>query len=158
MDSPQPPEFWQAVEQFNGGEFYRCHDTLEALWIEAVNPDKTFYQGILQIAVGLYHLSNLNWRGAAILLGEGMGRLVKTPWDGRGCYGGIQAEALLMGAQGILVALQTTGEDRVEALAIALGLRCDPGVDPGVDLGAGGADGAIAAPPLPRILMAPDAT
>ncbi|MGK7902131.1 MAG: DUF309 domain-containing protein, partial [Hormoscilla sp.] len=30
-----PSAFWQGIEQFNQQEFYACHDTLEALWIEA---------------------------------------------------------------------------------------------------------------------------
>ncbi|NEQ23504.1 MAG: DUF309 domain-containing protein, partial [Microcoleus sp. SIO2G3] len=34
-----PEEFWQGVEQFNQQEFYACHDTLEALWMEAFEPD-----------------------------------------------------------------------------------------------------------------------
>jgi uncharacterized protein len=75
MSSSIPPDFWQAVEQFNQQDFYACHDTLESLWMEAAEPEKKFYQGILQIAVALYHLSNHNWKGAAILLGEGMSRL-----------------------------------------------------------------------------------
>lgn len=70
-----PTEFWQGVAQFNSGEFYACHDTLEALWHAAAGPEKDFYQGILQIAVGCYHLSNDNWRGAATLLGAGANRL-----------------------------------------------------------------------------------
>jgi len=70
-----PQEFWQGVEEFNQQEFYACHDTLEALWMEATETDKNFYQGILQIAVGCYHLGNSNWRGAVILLGEGIKRL-----------------------------------------------------------------------------------
>lgn len=75
MTEQMPPEFWQGIEQFNQQQFYACHDTLEALWIEATEPEKTFYQGILQIAVALYHLGNSNFRGAIILLGEGMNRL-----------------------------------------------------------------------------------
>lgn len=63
--------FWQGVEEFNQQQFYPCHDTLEALWMEAAEPERAFYQGIIQIAVGCYHLSNDNKRGAAILLGEG---------------------------------------------------------------------------------------
>ena len=70
-----PPEFWQGVEQFNQAEFYACHDTLEAIWMESAEPEKKFYQGILQIAVGCYHLLNGNQRGAMILLGEGSSRL-----------------------------------------------------------------------------------
>lgn len=75
MNESIPPEFWQGVEQFNSGQFYACHDTLEALWIEANEPERIFYQGILQIAVALYHLGNDNFRGAVILLGEGSNRL-----------------------------------------------------------------------------------
>lgn len=75
MIEENPPEFWQGVEQFNQQQFYACHDTLEALWMEAVEPRRSFYQGILQIAVALYHLGNQNFRGAIILLGEGMNRL-----------------------------------------------------------------------------------
>lgn len=64
-----------AVTKFNSQAFYDCHDILEALWVEALEPDKTFYQGLLQVAVGCYHLQNLNLRGAATLLGEGVRRL-----------------------------------------------------------------------------------
>ncbi|MGB0561809.1 MAG: DUF309 domain-containing protein [Spirulinaceae cyanobacterium] len=64
-----------AVAQFNAREFYACHDCLEAMWIESLEPNKTFYQGLLQVAVGCYHLQNHNWRGAATLLGEGVRRL-----------------------------------------------------------------------------------
>jgi hypothetical protein len=70
-----PQAFWQGVKEFNQQQFYDCHDTLEALWMEAAESQKRFYQGILQIAVGCYHLGNLNWRGAVILLGEGIKRL-----------------------------------------------------------------------------------
>ena len=61
-----PADFWQGVEQFNAGEYYACHDTLEAVWIEAPEADRKFYQGILQIAVALYHLGNQNLRGAVL--------------------------------------------------------------------------------------------
>ncbi len=71
----QSATFWQGIEQFNQQDFYGCHDTLESLWMEAAEPEKTFYQGILQIAVGCYHLGNHNWRGSVILLGEGIRKL-----------------------------------------------------------------------------------
>lgn len=104
-----PIEFWQGVEQFNQREFYACHDTLEALWIEAMEPNKRFYQGILQIAVGLYHLGNQNWRGAVILLGEGMHRLQGYPDD----YHDINVEALLAQSSQILKLLHETGPEQV---------------------------------------------
>ena len=71
----ESPEFWQGIEQFNQEEFYDCHDTLEAIWMDAIATEKNFYQGILQIVVACYHLGNYNWRGAVTLLGEGVRRL-----------------------------------------------------------------------------------
>ena len=109
MNQEIPQEFWQGVEQFNQGQFYACHDTLEALWIEATEPEKTFYQGILQIAVGIYHLSNSNWRGAVILLGEGINRLQPYPSN----YSGIDVDQLLSQSAVLLTTLQQTGAEKV---------------------------------------------
>ncbi len=109
-DSDCPPqEFWQGVEQFNQQEFYACHDTLEALWMEALEPQKRFYQGVLQIAVACYHLGNLNWRGAVVLLGEGIGRLS----DYQPIYEDIDVEALLTESIQLLKALQQAGPEQV---------------------------------------------
>lgn len=112
MNEEMPDEFWQGVEQFNTGEYYACHDTLEALWIEATEPDKTFYQGILQIAVALYHLGNQNLRGAVILLGEGSNRLRRYPSE----YGGIDVDELLIQSAALLKALQLTQPEKIAAL------------------------------------------
>jgi hypothetical protein len=72
---PFSDPFERGIHEFNQGEFYACHDTLEAIWMTAETAEKPFYQGILQVAVAFYHLGNLNWRGGAILLGEGISRL-----------------------------------------------------------------------------------
>ena len=95
-------QFWQGVEEFNQQKFYACHDTLEALWLEAQEPLKSFYQGILQVAVGCYHLGNHNWRGAVILLGEGTKRLREYQPD----YEGIDVTSLLHQSIDLLEALQ----------------------------------------------------
>jgi hypothetical protein len=109
MTEAVPQEFWQGVEQFNQGQFYACHDTLEALWMEATEPQKTFYQGILQIAVALYHLGNSNWRGAVILLGEGINRLRRYPPT----YAGIDVDELLTSSAAMLTALQQAGPEKI---------------------------------------------
>ncbi|GAB1537852.1 hypothetical protein NUACC21_05070 [Scytonema sp. NUACC21] len=114
MSERMPEEFWQGVEQFNTGQYYDCHDTLEALWIEATEPEKTFYQGILQIAVALYHLGNKNLRGAAILLGEGSNRLRRYPSD----YGGIDVDELLDESAALLKALQQTEPEKIAAFKL----------------------------------------
>lgn len=109
MSEEIPTEFWQGVEQFNQQEFYACHDTLEALWMEASEPQKRFYQGVLQIAVACYHLGNLNWRGAAILLGEGIGRI--KAYEPR--YSGIDVSQLIDQSAELLTALQEAGAENI---------------------------------------------
>jgi predicted metal-dependent hydrolase len=109
MSENLPQEFWQGVEQFNAGQFYACHDTLEALWIEATEPEKSLYQGILQIAVALYHLGNHNLRGAMILLGEGSNRLRRYPESDYG----INVEELLLESVELLKALQQTDPEKI---------------------------------------------
>jgi predicted metal-dependent hydrolase len=71
----QDPRLAAALELFNSGEWYACHDGLEELWHETAGAMRPVLQGILQIAVGQLHLSRGNQRGALILTGEGLGRL-----------------------------------------------------------------------------------
>jgi predicted metal-dependent hydrolase len=96
------PEFEQGIAEFNQQQFYACHDTLEAIWVDAPETDKRFYQGILQVAVGCYHLSNDNLRGAIILLGEAVRRLCDYQPD----YEGVNVEQLLAQSMALLQALQ----------------------------------------------------
>jgi uncharacterized protein len=103
MSEDMPAEFWQGIEEFNQQQFYACHDTLEAIWMEAIEPQKTFYQGILQIAVALYHLGNHNHRGAIILLGEGMNRLRHY----QPSFAGIDIAQLLEQSRNLQIRLQT---------------------------------------------------
>lgn len=113
MTETIPADFWRGVEQFNHGQFYDCHDTLEAIWMEAAAPDKAFLQGVLQVAVALYHLGNLNWKGAVILLGEGIRRLV--PYQPE--YFGIDVEQLIDQSDRLLTTLQQSGPNQVGAIA-----------------------------------------
>ncbi|MEB3213867.1 MAG: DUF309 domain-containing protein [Leptolyngbyaceae bacterium] len=108
-----PPSLWLGIEQFNQREFYACHDTLEAIWMDAKSSEKNFYQGILQIAVALYHLGNHNWKGCVILMGEGIHRL-------RGFlphYEDVDVQGLVIHTSQLLQAIQESGADHVGAIA-----------------------------------------
>ena len=109
MEAAIAQEFSRGVEQFNRGEFYACHDTLEALWMEADEPDRTFFQGVLQLAVGLYHLTNHNWQGAVTLLGNGISRL--RPYTPE--YDGTDVEHLLTWSTALLQQMQVAGPDAI---------------------------------------------
>ena len=114
MTDHQPEAFEQALEQFNQGDFYACHDTLEAIWMEAPTFEKNFYQGILQIAVAIYHLGNHNWRGAVILLGEGLHRLQSYPSD----YGGVDLDRFISESTTLLTRLQQLGAEQVSTISL----------------------------------------
>lgn len=116
MDQEVPLAFWQGVEEFNRGQFYACHDTLEALWMEAAQPQKTFYQGILQIAVACYHLGNQNWHGAVILLGEGLNRIHAY----QPTYAGIDIAQLVTKSAQLLKTLQQAGPEQVAEFSQAV--------------------------------------
>jgi hypothetical protein len=66
----------QGVEEFNRAHFFEAHETLEDLWRGTSGPLRLFYQGLIQLAVALYHLSNGNRRGALNLLAKGLDKLV----------------------------------------------------------------------------------
>jgi predicted metal-dependent hydrolase len=106
----ESPEFWQGIEQFNREEFYDCHDTLEAIWMDAIATEKNFYQGILQIAVACYHLGNYNWRGTVTLLGEGIRRLSYF----QPSHSEIDVSGLVSESYQLLQQLQQIEPDRVQ--------------------------------------------
>jgi predicted metal-dependent hydrolase len=72
-------ELLLAISQFNSGEWFECHETLEELWIGETGEVRDFYQGILQVGVALHHWRNGNFRGAVSLFESGTGYLRKVP-------------------------------------------------------------------------------
>ena len=62
-ESP-PARLRRGIEQFNRGEFYEQHETLEEEWLAERDPVRYLYQGILQIGVGFEHLRRGNPTGA----------------------------------------------------------------------------------------------
>ena len=61
------PRYLAGVLLFNRGDFFEAHEVWESLWMDAAAPEKKFYQGLIQAAVGLCHFANGNLRGAAKL-------------------------------------------------------------------------------------------
>ncbi|MBI3329101.1 MAG: DUF309 domain-containing protein [Nitrospinae bacterium] len=70
-----PQAFRQGIDEFNRAYFFEAHETLEDLWRETHGSLHTFYQGLIQLAVGCYHLSNGNRRGARNQLEKGLAKL-----------------------------------------------------------------------------------
>ena len=70
--SERPPTgLIKGIEEFNRGEFYACHDSLEELWLAESGSIRYLYQGILQIGVAFYHLQAGRYQSVVTLLKRG---------------------------------------------------------------------------------------
>jgi predicted metal-dependent hydrolase len=69
-DSP-PPLLLAGIAQFNRGEYFEQHETLELLWRAEPRDIRYLYQGILQIGVAFHHLRKLNHHGTVYMLTRG---------------------------------------------------------------------------------------
>ena len=96
-NEPPPPELLTGIAQFNAGDYWHCHETLETLWRSEPNPIRSLYQGILLIGVGYYHLHRHNRRGALVKLQQGLERL--QPF--RPACMGLDVEGLVLAAEGV---------------------------------------------------------
>ena len=58
--SKPPFSFYQGVEEFNQGQYWQAHETLENLWRETPYPLRLFYYALIKLDVGLLHLGRHN--------------------------------------------------------------------------------------------------
>ncbi len=68
-----------AVEQFNEGRYFECHETLEGIWLKHRGPARDFLQGLIQVSVAFHHLQNGNRAGARRTFTRAMGRFAPYP-------------------------------------------------------------------------------
>ncbi len=83
MSSAQP-KFQEGIAHFNRGEYFEAHESWEEVWLKAAEPEKTFLQGIIQIAAAFHHYNRKNLRGAKSLLRAGLAKLERFPARRRG--------------------------------------------------------------------------
>jgi predicted metal-dependent hydrolase len=68
--------FSAGINKFNEVSFYECHDILEDVWFDVRGPTRRFYQGLIHLAVGFYHiLVRENPKGAVSQLSKGVEKL-----------------------------------------------------------------------------------
>jgi uncharacterized protein len=68
---PPPDLLVKGIAQFNEGEYFEQHETLETLWRAEARDVRRLYQGILQIGVAFHHVRRLNYHGAVYMLTRG---------------------------------------------------------------------------------------
>lgn len=105
-----PPAAEEGVRLFNAGYFFEAHDALEEVWVERTGREKTFYQGLIQVAAGFYKVGMRNQGGAASLLQKGLAKLraardLDTPLD---------LERLIGETEAALAHIERLGQSRIE--------------------------------------------
>src|SRR6202795_3170172 len=106
---PPPLLLLEGIAQFNRGEYFEQHETLELLWRAERRDVRRLYQGILQIGVAFHHLRRRNHHGAVYMLTRGARYL--APSAPR-CQG-VDVAALLGDAAAALAEIDRLGPDRL---------------------------------------------
>jgi predicted metal-dependent hydrolase len=98
--------FHEGLEAFNSGHFYEAHEHWEEVWLETLDPEKMFLQGLIQVAAAFHHYSRANRRGTQNLLRAGLTKVERFPQ----VHGGLALEPLRVAVRRWLAALQD-GDD-----------------------------------------------
>jgi uncharacterized protein len=77
-------QFRRGVDLFNEGKFFEAHEVWEELWLAEAEPEKTFLQGLIQVAAAFHHHERGNLRGTRSLLAAGLAKLGQFPDEHRG--------------------------------------------------------------------------
>jgi predicted metal-dependent hydrolase len=115
-DEPPPAALLEGIAQFNRGEFFEQHETLELLWRAERRDIRFLYQGILQIGVAFHHLRRLNHHGTVYMLTRGSNYL--RPFAPR-CQR-VDVQALLDAAAAALREVERLGPARLDEFDWAL--------------------------------------
>lgn len=114
-NAPPPAALCRAAEQFNAGEYWECHETLEALWVAEPRPIRDLYQGVLQIGVAFHHLQQGNYAGAIKMFRRGLPRLRGLPET---CQG-VRVGQLAAAARAVHDAAAKLGAARIGEIDLA---------------------------------------
>jgi len=107
-DAPPPP-LLEGIAQFNRGEYFEQHETLERLWRAEPRDIRRLYQGILQIGVAFHQLRRGNHHGTVYMLTRGAYYLRRFPSP---CQG-VDVAALLDAAARALAEVERLGPARL---------------------------------------------
>ncbi len=84
MERKDESRFARGIAHFNAQEYFEAHEVWEELWLVAREPEKTFLQGLIQVAAAFHHHARENSKGARSLLAAGVAKLQGFPDDHRG--------------------------------------------------------------------------
>jgi uncharacterized protein len=113
--SEKEEKFERGLRHFNAREFFEAHEVWEEVWLVEDEPEKTFLQGIIQIAAAFHHYRRGNTDGAELLLANGIVKITRFPADHRGlAIFDLREEAKLWARA--LGEMQRPGDERLPAI------------------------------------------
>ena len=69
----------EGINFFNAGHYFDAHEKWEDLWRVTRGPLRLFYQGLVQAAVGMHHLSRGNLNGGRSQITKSLAKLREYP-------------------------------------------------------------------------------
>lgn len=76
----------RGIEHFNAGRYFQAHEAWEEGWHPSPAPERDFWQGLTQLAVGMTHRERGNRHGAVTLLERAARKLNDYPERYKGVY------------------------------------------------------------------------
>jgi hypothetical protein len=103
LDLPPAESLSYAQDLLDRGLAFNAHEVLEAAWKNGPRNERTLWQGLAQLAVGITHVQRGNIKGACALLDRAAARLADS---GPAPYG-IDIDGLVAYARELIAALTT---------------------------------------------------
>lgn len=114
---PLPPLAIQGLEQFNRGEYFEAHETLEHAWQAETGLVRDLYRAVLQIAVAYHHVTRRNYAGALKMFRRSRQWFNRLPLDT--CQG-IDLAQLRADAERVEAAVRALGPERIGEIDLSL--------------------------------------
>ena len=73
--------FLKGFNSFNEKKYYDAHEHWEYLWTNYYFKDRLLVQGLIQVSVGYFHITNLNLKGAKGLFNKCLPKLEKYQYS-----------------------------------------------------------------------------
>lgn len=114
-DEIPPDLFYTGLEQFNRGEYFEQHESLEEIWVLEPRGIRYLYQGILKIGVGFYKLRLGNYRGTINHIKGGIAYLEQFACS---CLG-VDVARLIKESRAVLERVEALGPGRLGEFDLA---------------------------------------
>jgi predicted metal-dependent hydrolase/CheY-like chemotaxis protein len=107
-----PEGVLRGLDEFNAGQFFEQHETLELVWRAELRPIRDLYRGVLQIGVACLQVERGNAVGAVKMID----RATKWLQPFRPVCQGIDVDRLLTDAARLRAEIEQTGDERVASI------------------------------------------